>query len=135
MKPKFKDIQTWEQAELLLQPTFIRVIDNIRKQIEQSSWKATYEEIQTPLPGYILCLTKGDVSVKVNIWELCFQICFMNYPPTASHVASEQVTSTQTVEIDSSLIEDTGEVDWQSLETKTQQIVKLVFANLPNDGN
>jgi hypothetical protein len=29
MNPKFKDITAWEQAQLLMQPAFIRVLDNL----------------------------------------------------------------------------------------------------------
>jgi len=31
--PKFSNITSWEQAELLMQPAFIRIIDHIRKQL------------------------------------------------------------------------------------------------------
>ncbi|MGK7876158.1 MAG: hypothetical protein AB4426_23540 [Xenococcaceae cyanobacterium] len=131
MKPKFKDPLAWEQAQLLMQPSFIRVIDNIRKQLEQSSWKGTYQEVQTPYPGYHLCLTDQDRSVKVDIWQLCFQVCFCEYNPTGTDISGEEATASQEVEIDTSLIDERGDVDWQSLETKAQQLVKQVFANLP----
>ncbi len=49
MNPKFKDITAWEQAQLLMQPAFIRVLDNLRKQLENSLWKGTYTEIQDTL--------------------------------------------------------------------------------------
>jgi len=83
MNPKFKDITAWEQAQLLMQPAFIRVLDNLRKQLENSLWKGTYTEIQDPYP------------------------------------------------IDTSLLDPTGELDWQSLETKTERIINRLFANLP----
>jgi hypothetical protein len=35
------------------------------------------------------------------------------------------------VEIDTSLIDELGEVDWQQIETKTQRLVGQFFANLP----
>ena len=124
MKPKFKNTLDWEQAQLLMQPALIRVIDNIRKQLDQSSWEGTYQEITTPYPGYLLCLTYHDNSATVDIWNLCFQVCFQNYYSNSTEASEE-------VEIDSSLIDETGEVDWHSLETKTQKIIKQVFANLP----
>jgi hypothetical protein len=46
MKPQIKDIQTWNQAELLMQPAFIRLIDNFRKAVEASDWEARYETLQ-----------------------------------------------------------------------------------------
>ena len=36
MYPKFKDTLAYEQANLLMQPAFIRVIDNIRKELDFS---------------------------------------------------------------------------------------------------
>ncbi|WP_013323286.1 hypothetical protein [Gloeothece verrucosa] len=129
MKPKFKDTRAWEQAQLLMQPAFIRVMDNLRKQLEESSWSGTYQEIQTPFPGYQLCLTHQHHSVTVNIWDLCFKICFIDYPISSSTEAS--IDNSQEVDIDPALIDETGDVDWHRLETKTQYLVKEVFANLP----
>jgi hypothetical protein len=124
MKPRFKTLLAWEQAQLLMQPAFIRVLDNLRKQLETSLWKGSYEEIQMPYPGYLLCLTSQEHSVTVDLWDLCFQVCFLNYP---SSVPEESTT----VDIDTTLIDETGDVDWQSLESKAQHIVQQIFANLP----
>jgi len=38
MSPKITDTVAW-QAELLMQPTFIRIIDNIRNQLDESAWR------------------------------------------------------------------------------------------------
>lgn len=150
MKPRFKNILAWEQAQILMQPAFIRVIDNLRKELEQSEWQGKYLEIQEPLPGYLLCLTRQEYSVNVDIWDICFQICFVDYK---SNLGEEQTNESlknsqewanakahlsldeesKEVEIDTSLIDETGDVDWQLLETKTQQIVRNIFANLPHD--
>ena len=122
MIPRFRNISDWEKAQVLMQPCLIRVLDNIRKQLDESSYKGTYEEVTEPIPGHILCLTYQDVQVKVDIWELCFKVCFLEYEPSQE----------QAVQIDDSLIEqDTGDVDWQSLESKTQYIVRQVFLKLP----
>lgn len=125
MKPKFKDTLAWQQAEILMQPALIRVLDNIRKQLEDSSWEGTYEDVQTPFPGYLLCLKRGEEEHQFNVWELCFEICFQNYSPT--HAAPES----RDVEIDSSLIDEEGEVDWNRLDEKAKQLVQDIFANLP----
>lgn len=125
MKPKFKDTLAWQQAEILMQPALIRVLDNIRKQLEDSSWEGTYEDVQTPFPGYLLCLKQGEAEQKFNVWELCFEICFQNYSPT--HAATESLD----VEIDSSLIDEEGEVDWNRLDEKAKELVYEIFANLP----
>lgn len=151
MKPAFKTALAWEQANLLLQPIMIRVIDNLRKQLEDSPWQGDYREIQLPYPGHQLLLTRNDHRIVVDIWQLCYQICFLDYPvPLAPSPRSEaegsldkagdmnpdidlNIDSDINVDIDTHLIDDTGEVDWQQLETKTQQLLHKFFASLPND--
>jgi hypothetical protein len=164
--PKFTNFASWQQAELLMQPAFIRIIDNIRKQLEQSAWKGTYqdiliwptgtpEEIKTtvinlrqqmeaatpeeaieieqalanlpsPYPGYILCLQYQGRQVNVDLWELCYQVCFRNYIPALGEAVSQEV------EIDTSLIDETGDVDWQPLDVKARDLVENLFASLPS---
>lgn len=132
MKPKFKSTLSWEQAQILMQPTFIRVLDNLRKELEQSSWQGSYQEIQQPIPGYQLCLSRNERSVEIDIWDLCFQVCFRDYNLSRVDESENKIAATQLVEIDTNLLDETGkEVDWQSLETKTQQLIKQVFASLP----
>ncbi len=125
MKPKFKDMVAWNQAELLMQPALIRIVDQVRKQLENTTWKATYNDVQSPIPGYQLCLEHNGNSICVDIWELCYQVCFHNYHPTDSTQESQEV------EIDTSLIDETGDVDWQGLDTKAQRLVQQLFADLP----
>ncbi|MBE9177408.1 hypothetical protein IQ268_02310 [Oculatella sp. LEGE 06141] len=165
MMPKFADSIAWKQAELLMQPAFIRVIDNIRKQLERSPWKGEYRTIQTwpegtpdevqgnvanlqqqltsatpeeaakleqelaqlpqPYQRYELCLEQQGLQATIDLWELCYQICFRNYD------ASTSATLNHLVEIDTALIDETGDVDWQRLDHKTKQLVEGVFAHLP----
>lgn len=165
MPPKIKDPNAWQQAELLMQPAFIRVIDHIRKQLDESTWKGSYEnvliwpegtteetkdiviqlvqelegatpeqamEIQqaiaqlpVPQPGYQLYLQNQQQQVSVDLWELCYQVCFRHYNPTLAQ------SNNYTVEIDTSLIDETGDVDWQRLDAKAGELVEQIFANLP----
>lgn len=162
--PKFADTQTWQQAELLMQPAFIRLIDNIRKQLEDCTWKSRYQDVQiwpegtseetkalvehlrqelanaspevadeiqqrlaqlpVPYPGYELHLEQQGHHVSVDLWELCYRICFRNYEDSDR-------SGQPTVEIDTSLIDETGDVDWNRLDEKTQRLVHEIFANLP----
>jgi len=126
MKPKFKDIVSWQQAEMLMQPALIRILDQVRKQLEDTSWQTSYKDVQTPIPGHELCLKKNEHSVSVNLWELCFQVCFCNYTPTHSELESQEV------EIDTSLIDEAGEVNWQCLDDKAQTLVAQFLASLPS---
>lgn len=161
MPPKITDTVTWEQAELLMQPAFIRVIDNIRKALEASAWKGTYQEemvwseniaeetkqlvtqlqaeletatpqrekeiqetlakLPMPHPGYHLCLQRQDQHLRIDIWELCYQVCFLDYRPNSDRV-----------HIDTSLLEITGDVDWNALDTKAKNLITDMFAKLPD---
>ncbi len=132
MKPKFKDMLAWEQAQALMQPTFIRVIDNVRKQLDTSDWQGSYQEITEPLPGYHLCLTRMARSLEVDVWNLCYQVCFSNYHPAITENFNENNFKSYEVEVDTRLIDETGEIDWHLLDSKAQQLVYEVFENLPS---
>lgn len=163
-RPRFVDTANWQQAEVLMQPVFIRLVDNLRKAMEQSAWKGDYREdwiwpegvsaetqaevqqlqaqlktappdqaasleakltqLPQPFPSYTLHLTRDDKAVSVDLWQLCYQICFKNYHPMLIQV--DEVP----VEVDTSLFDEAGEVDWQRLDHKAQQIVQQIFASL-----
>jgi hypothetical protein len=165
--PKFANSLAWQQAELLMQPAFIRVIANISKELERSTWKGTYEDILVwaegtsdetkaivtqlrqqletatpeaaegiqerleklpqPYPGYQLCLQQQQQQVMVDLWQLCYQVCFRNYNPVLNALDSDLK-----VEVDASLIDEMGEVDWQRLDDKANYLVGQIFANLPD---
>lgn len=166
MPPKITDPVAWQQAELLMQPAFIRVIDHIRKQLDESAWKGTYENVliwpegtteetkarvtdlvqqsagatpeltteiemaiaslPTPQPGYQLSLQHEDKQFSFDLWELCYQVCFRHYSSLLTESPNYQV------EIDTSLIDETGDVNWQLLDTKAGEVVERMFASLPN---
>ncbi len=165
MKPIFSTVESWQQAEVLMQPVFIRLIDNIRKQLDQSEWSGTYQDIlcwpegisadvqeqvrhlQTqlaeatpdhvprlqqrldqlpqPVPGYALHLQQGDRHFAVDLWDLCYQICFQNY---AVMKQDNQVAAA----IDPCLIDESGDVDWNHLDEKVKCMVTDIFATLPS---
>ncbi|HBE52548.1 MAG TPA: hypothetical protein DDW76_28200 [Cyanobacteria bacterium UBA11369] len=165
MPPKIKNIVAWQQAEMLMQPAFLRILDNIRKQLEASVWKGTYEDVLVwpegtteetkarvqqlrqqlsdaspetreeieealirlpqPYPGYRLILQHQSQQFTLDLWELCYQVCFCNYNLVIVDPDNLEV------EIDTSLIDETGNVDWNRLDEKAQQTVRQIFANLP----
>jgi len=43
MSPNITDTKSWHQANLLLQPIFIRLIDHFRKYFEDSQWTGEYQ--------------------------------------------------------------------------------------------
>lgn len=120
----------WEQAQVLMQPAFIRTIDNVRKQLDNSQWQGSYKEISEPLPGYHLCLSHQERAIEVDLWDLCYQVCFSNYHPDIKDEFDRVDSNSYEVEIDTRLIDETGDIDWHLLEAKTQQLVKEIFDNL-----
>jgi hypothetical protein len=131
MKPKFVNAQAWQQAEMLMQPAYIRLVDQIRQQTEEndSSVQVSYEEITTPYPSNLLCLqpkeskTNNGISLRVDIWDLCFQVCFVNYEPLPAGQLEQWVA------IDTSLFDpQTQAIDWTKLDAKAQAAVLQVFA-------
>lgn len=125
MKPKFKTSSAWDQAHVLMQPAFIRVVDNFRDQLEDSDWNGDYQEITEPYPGYVLKLQRDDLEHEINLWDVCYQVCFASYPTGAIEGDSCEV------DIDTNLFEPSGAVDWQQLENKTQLLIRQIFATLP----
>jgi hypothetical protein len=121
--PKIPDMTNWQQAELLMQPAYIRVNDHLRKQLEQSVWQGKDPDANS-YPGRYFCLYHAEQQVMVDLWELCYQICFLDYSPELD------IDGTQEVQIDAKLLDEDGEVDWQFLDTKAERLVTGIFANL-----
>ncbi|GAB4330626.1 MAG: hypothetical protein OHK0047_18060 [Leptolyngbyaceae cyanobacterium] len=171
MTPKIPNRIVWQQAEVLMQPAFIRLIANITQQLEQSDWRGDYEDVQmwpegtsetdkmlvvslrsqletaspaevdaitqslaqlpTPFPGYQLRLSRGDRQVSVDLWDLCYRICFQDYDSVSGTSHAVDAAIGGSVAIDPSLFDETGDVDWHQLDDKTKQLVNQIFANLP----
>jgi hypothetical protein len=122
MKPKFRTNQDWELAQALMQPALIRVVDNLRQRLETlADWQGDYAEVTEPYPGFALILTQGQRTEQIALWEFCFQVCFVQYPP--SHPEAP-------VDIDSRLIAPDGELDWEILDDKVKQVLNQYFQQL-----
>jgi hypothetical protein len=127
MLPKFANELAWQQANFLMQPIYIRIVDRIRQRAETSTWQVSYEEAQTPHPTHYLCLQSGDRLFKFDLWDLCYQVCFVNY------LGSDGELEPPVVEIDTTPIDlETGAIDWHYLDNKANDVIARVFDNLPN---
>jgi hypothetical protein len=139
----------WQQAATLFQPALIRLLDQIRQQLDASDWKGTFESRElwptdpTPeslpasLPSetpetapqilYLLHLSHQEQTAQVNIWELCYQICFQNYHP---QLERETIADFQPGEVttDISLFDPDGEIDWHQLDHKAHRVVAEMLA-------
>lgn len=68
-------------------------------------------QLPTPTPIYHLRLTQGERVATLDVWELCFRLCFVNYDPS------------QPVTVDAGLVEADGEVDWITLDEKAKALI------------
>ena len=168
MKPSFETPTDWECTNTLMQPAFIRLLDNIRKLTDElSSWKTSYREelvwepevseeergrigllqqelktttdndraydieqiletLPKPYPAYEWRLEYIDEVVTIDVWELCYKICF---------TADFNPQSEAAAKVDRLLFEEDGEVDWTRLDEKAKQLVMAVLSQLPTVGN
>ena len=143
-----------------MQPALIRVIDNIRKQLETSDWQGRYQETQMwpddadesqmrrfkelqsqldgatpeaadairteltqlpqPFPGYELHLTKDNKERIVDVWHLCYSVCFEQFP-----------VENGPVKVDKDLINpEFNDLDWLVLDNKAKALVEEIFVQL-----
>ncbi len=82
-------------------------------------------QLPTPTPAYELRLTEGSAltetltetltennrTATLDVWELCFAVCFSGYQPQ------------QPVSVDLALLDDDGEINWIALDEKAKALV------------
>jgi hypothetical protein len=158
MPPKFTTTQSWNQADRLMQPSLIRLLDNLRKESESQSWEAIYDnELRWPegttetqkaeydLLQALLHDADDDSAPGIEV-ELAalphphphYGLCLSQEARSATfdiwelcyQICFENYSEEVPVTIDVSLFDD-DEVDWDRLEQKTKTIVLDLFANLP----
>lgn len=88
-------------------------------------------QLPQPYLGYEICLRPaglapdapdwGDPSHRFDLWQLCYQVCFVQYPPALTQ---------DEVEVDEALLDEEGEVDWQQVDQKTKALVDKLFGEL-----
>ena len=132
-KGTYQEVAVW--AEDVPEATR-SLVNQLQSQLDTATPEQA-EEIEAALaqlpsthPGYLLCLQQGDRQITIDIWQLCYQICFRNYSPVLNAMDADL-----TVEIDTSLIDDTGDVDWTRLDQKTRQIIDQIFSSLSASGS
>jgi hypothetical protein len=73
-------------------------------------------QLPSPTPIYHLRLTQGERVAMLDVWELCFRLCFVDYHPG------------QPVTVDAGLVEADGEIDWITLDEKAKALVTQALA-------
>lgn len=127
------EVSDWQgnYQEIQLWPEAIKEVEMRRvKQLQSQLMTATPEQadvvrtelanLPQPFPGYELHLTRGEQTCIVDIWELCYCVCFEQFP-----------VSSGSVSVDTSLIDqEINDVDWLVLDNKAKAIVDDIFKQL-----
>lgn len=86
---------------------------------EETAIRQQLSQLPTPAPGYELRLTyagetsaEGPRTATLDVWELCFGVCFDNYQPQ------------QPVSVDPALLYEDGEINWLALDEKAKALVE-----------
>ncbi|TVQ09366.1 MAG: hypothetical protein EA368_09615 [Leptolyngbya sp. DLM2.Bin27] len=75
-------------------------------------------QLPTPTPAYELRLTEGSAltdnnrTATLDVWELCFGVCFSDYQPQ------------RPASVDPTLLADDGEINWLALDDKAKALVE-----------
>ncbi len=159
-KGTYEDVEVWEAGVSAAVQGHVR---DLRSRLESAppdiadQIRQDLAQLPAPYPGYQLRLTPGnagaaadqavpnessresanepsrDLLVAVELWDLCYQICFRNYDSATgtSWTGGFGKGKSQGVAVDPALFKPNGDVDWVVLDAKAQQVVERIFANLP----
>lgn len=157
---KFANDLARQQADMLMQPALIRIIDNIRKQLETSGWRGTYQETQLwpphtaeadmhrvkTLQAQLATADPEELpALQAALAEL--PAPFPGYELSLEKGNQQRLvdvwelcccvcfqafpTGDDPVRIDTGLWDpEVGDVDWLKLDTKAKALVERVFAEV-----
>ncbi|WP_187329408.1 hypothetical protein [Halomicronema hongdechloris] len=74
--------------------------------------EAELAQLPTPFPSYQLQITIAAQLYTIDIWQLCFRLCFIGYDQAGG-----------TAQVNTALFDETGDIDWLQLDEATQYIV------------
>jgi hypothetical protein len=157
---KFADDIAHQQADMLMQPALIRIIDNIRKQLETSGWRGTYQETQMWPPHTSeadmhqvktlqaqLATAEGEEAARLQATLADLPTPFPGYELSLEKGNHQRLvdvwelcccvcfqqfpTGEAPVQVDTTLWDqEVGDVDWLKLDAKAKDLVDRVFAEV-----
>ncbi len=157
--PQFATAQDQRYAQVLMQPALIRIIDNIRKQLDASDWTGSYRddinwppeatadqkqqylalqdmlETATPEEHDQIQAALSQLPSPAHMYVLCLkkqdQQQEIDIWQLCYRLCSSVDASDGPITIDTSLLDlDIGDVDWIALDQKAQQLVEQEFRTL-----
>ncbi|WP_215618175.1 hypothetical protein [Leptothoe kymatousa] len=157
--PQFATAQDQRYAQALMQPALIRIIDNIRKQLDDSDWQGRYRddmrwpaeataeqkqqylalqemlETATPEEHDQIQRTLAQLPTPEHIYVLCLTKQDaqqeINLWQLCYRLCSVAEDSSDPMTVDTSLLDlQQGDVDWIALDKKAQRLVANAFQGL-----
>lgn len=129
----YETIELWPEGTTEQdKQTFAQVQQNLltAKGEQLNALEDALAALPQPQLMYLLQLSQDNQQrVQVNLWELCYQICFYNYVPVLERTEIADFPISE-IQVDTELIV-AGEVDWNRLDDKAQAVVEQMFQNLP----
>jgi hypothetical protein len=129
---QYETIQAWPaettpemQAEVLYLMDQIEAVEDG----DRAALEDRLEALPQPISVYLLHLAKAEQRKTLNLWELCYQICLLDYVPQIERTTVVEIPLGQ-ISPDYTLFDDNGEVDWTRLDLKAAQAVQAAFQSL-----
>ncbi|MEA5465000.1 hypothetical protein [Leptothoe sp. PORK10 BA2] len=157
--PQFATSQDQRYAQALMQPALIRIIDNIRKQLDISDWQGSYRddmcwpteataeqkqqylaiqemlETATPEEHDQLQATLAQLPSPEHLYTLCLTKQEQQQEIDVWQLCYRLCNTTDTMDgpitVDTRLLDlDMGDIDWIALDQKAQRLVAEAFQAL-----
>ncbi|NEQ48525.1 MAG: hypothetical protein F6K11_00075 [Leptolyngbya sp. SIO3F4] len=157
--PQFATPQDQHYAQALMQPALIRIIDNIRKQLDTSDWQGSYRDdmrwppetterqkqqylalqdmLETAAPADYdqIQSALAQLPSPEHLYTLCLtnkeQQREINIWQLCYQLCNTTNTMDEPITVDTSLLDlEIGDINWIALDQKAQSLVKRVFQDL-----
>ena len=158
--PQFATEQDRQYVQLLMQPALIRIIDNIRKQLDESPWQGSYRDetiwpetaspeqqqqylsLQAMMEEAVpedydrLQVALEQLPTPQHVYTLCLkkqdQIQEVDIWQLCYRLCAQDPDLDRPVQVDMTLFDmEIQDVDWIRLDEKARQLLSAIFAQLP----
>lgn len=133
----YETIKTWPQGVTEAEKTqWEGLVSQLRGATpeEVDQLEAAIALLPQPQYTYWLRLVRGEEQRSFDLWQLCYQICFRDYPVVSGMRGEEAIepgiTLPNPLRIDQKLFDEEGDVDWEALEEKTKAVVEQLVEQL-----
>jgi hypothetical protein len=129
---RYETLQAWPpEATPEIQAEVLYLMDRIEaaEDSDRPELEHQLEALPQPISVYLLHLAKAEQARTLNLWEMCYQICLIDYVPQLERPTFVDIPLEE-ISPDHTLFDEAGEVDWSRLDLKTAQVVQSAFEAL-----